>query len=372
MIYSLGCDIAKDEHTVCLLRYQLQQQSWEVIARTSVKNTPSGSKALVSWARRLTKADPAPIRCTMEATGVYYEQLALYIFEECPQFELSVVLPSQGKSYISSRGLRNKTDKIDAFGLALMGAERKLSRWKGIDPFWRILRQLTRTKMGLQDQITALTNQLHAQTHSGIQVQQAQASIKAVIDTLKAERDRLTGHITDHLASRPELDGQITCLRSIPGIGLQTIAVILAETLGFTWFSSYGQLMSFSGYDVVANESANRIGKRSISKQGSPYIRRAMYMPASTVVRLKSASLYDIYQRLLARHGIKMKAHVAIQKKLLGYMYTLWTKQETYDPSKIIARQQQSETRKANREQTEKRVASPVGEATVDTSYANA
>lgn len=372
MIYSLGCDIAKDEHTVCLLRYHLQQQHWEVVGRKSFKNTPSGSKALVSWTRRLTKADPAPIRCTMEATGVYYEQLALHLFDTHPQIHLSVILPSQGKSYNSSRGLRNKTDKIDAFGLALMGAERKLDKWKGIDPFWRTLRQMTRTKAGLQDQITAATNQLHAQTHSGIQVEQVKTSLKNVIQTLRDERDRLTEQITHHLASREDLSEKIACLDSIPGIGLQTIAVILAETLGFTYFTSYPQLISFSGYDVVANESAKRIGKRSISKQGSSYIRRAMYMPASTIVRIKSKPLYGIYQNLLAKHGIKMKAHVAIQKKLLGYMYTLWTKKEMFDPQQIIDRKKECDAHKTKLEQPPKRIAPPIGEATVDTSHAKA
>lgn len=373
MIYSLGCDIAKDEHTTCLLRYDLHQQHWQVLGRKTFKNTPSGSKALVGWMRRLTKAEPAPIRCTMEATGVYYEQLALYLFDTHPQVHLSVILPSLGKSYLSSRGLRNKTDKIDAFGLALMGAERKLDKWKGIDRFWRILRQMTRTKADLQDQITAVSNQLHALNHSGVQVKQINASLKKVLQTLQGERDTLTRQITKHLASRKDLAEQIACLNSIPGIGMPTIAVILAETLGFTYFTSYGQLISYSGYDVVANESAKRIGKRKISKQGSPYIRRAMYMPASTIVRIKPKPLYGIYENLLAKHGIKMKAHVAIQKKLLGYMYTLWNNKQPFDPQNIIDRKKEFEAHKTRIEQSRiKKVALPIGKATVDTSQAKA
>lgn len=373
MIYSLGCDIAKDEHTTCLLRYNLTQQQWQVIGRKTFKNTPSGSKALAGWVHRLTKAQPGPIRCTMEATGVYYEQLALYLFDNHPEFHLSVILASQGKTYISSRGLRNKTDKIDAFGLALMGAERKLDKWKGIDRFWRVLRQMTRAKADLQDQITMANNQLHALTHSGVQVKAVKASLNKVLKALRTEKDKLTRQITKHLASRKDLTEPIACLKSIPGIGMQTIAVILAETLGFAYFTSYGQLMSYSGYDVVANESAKRIGKRKISKQGSPYIRRAMYMPASTILRIKPKPLYGIYENLLAKHGIKMKAHVAIQKKLLGYMYTLWNNKETFDPQNIIDRKKEFEAHKKRTEQSNiKKVALPIGKATVDTSQAKA
>ena len=34
---------------------------------------------------------------------------------------------------------------------------------------------------------------------------------------------------------------------------------------------------------------------------------------------------------MLQRTGIKMKAYVAVQKKLLVYIYTLWKKKEVFD-----------------------------------------
>lgn len=335
MIYSLGCDVSKDEHATCLLRYELSSQQWKVIAHKSFANTPSGSKALLAWVNRRIKNHPASVRCTMEATGVYYEQLALYIQQYAPQVHISVVLPSKAKSYQASRGLRNKTDKIDAFGLAVMGAERTLKPWKGIDVFWRTLRQLTRTRSGLLKQMTEVRNQLHALNHSGIAAEQAEACLNQVLETLEEQQQQLQQQIARHLSSRKELAHQIACLKSIPGVGLKTIAVILGETLGFKYFTSIGQLMSYSGYDVVANESGKRVGNRSISKQGSPHIRAAMYMPASTIVRRKPPEIYRVYQRLVDQHSIKMKAHVAVQKKLLTYLYILWKSKQKYDPEVI-------------------------------------
>lgn len=360
MIYSTGCDIAKDEFVACLLTHELTSQHTNVQSRKTFKNNLSGAKAFVSWINRHAKNSVSEIRCTMEATGIYYETLALHIAERAGDVHLSVVLPSNAKSYLASRGLRSKTDRIDAYGLALMGSERKLDHWKGIDPFWRELRQLTRTKADLQKQITKLSNQLHAQTHSGIQIIEVQKTLKKLIKTLRSEKDRLSGLIEDHLASRPDLSDRINMLASIPGIGHQTIAVILAETLGFENFTSISQLISFSGYDVILNQSGKRIGKEKISKQGSPYIRTAMYMPASTIVRIKPKPLHTFYRRLLGKHGIKMKAHVAVQKKLLSYMYTLWKKQEYFNPTKINEQQNFHQ----------KKVASPSGdrEAKVDTS----
>lgn len=361
MIYSFGADISKDEFSVCLLGYNLKDQSHQVIARKEFANRPGGHKACLSWLRRHTQKGGS-IRVTMEATGVYYESLALYVAEHAPAVHLSVSLPSKAKRYIQSRGLRSKTDKIDAYGLALMGAERMLPKWAGIDPFWGNLRQLTRTRGSLMEQCTQLRNQVHALVHSGQTGGEAEQALQKAIGAISKQIDRLTQRIYQQLRSRKDLSKDIERLRSIPGIGLLTIAVVLAETNGFARFSSIGQLISYSGYDVVIRESGKWAGKPKISKQGSRYIRRAMYMPASVVVRSGKGPSYELYKRLVGTHNIKMKGHVAVQKKLLTYMYTLWKKGEIYDPQVI----------KDQQTKHQKKVALPNGKATVDTSHAKA
>lgn len=364
MIYSLGTDISKDEFSACLQRYNLGEQTYQVLARKTFANKLSGFKACMHWMRRHTNKQPAPVRVTMEATGVYYEPLALHIHQEHPQIHLAVVLPSQSKKFIESQGYRSKTDKIDARGLSLMGAERKLARWKGIDPFWRELRSMTRTRCELMEQRTQLRNQLHALSHSGQPARHVEAALRECIQALSQQIDKLTRLIKKHLRSRNDMKTPIACLKSIPGIGMLTIASILAETNGFEEFHSISQLISFSGYDVVIKQSGKWTGQPKISKKGSKYIRKTMYMPASTIVRCEQGPVYTLYHRLLSVHNVKMKAHVAVQKKLLTYMYVLWTKQEPFDPA-VIQNQ---------RSQHQKRIAPPSddGEATVDTSHAKA
>lgn len=359
MIYSLGADISIDEFSACLQRYNLGEQFHQVLTRKTFKNKPSGFKACMSWLARHTKAQPAPVRMTIEATGVYYEPLALFIQQNHPQIHLSVVLPSKAKQFIGSQGFRSKTDKIDAHGLALMGAERNLERWKGIDPFWRELRVHTRTRSELLDQRTQLRNQLHALTHSGVASPKAEQALRECIKALSRQVDELTRLIGEQLSSRKDLAGSIDYLRSIPGVGTLTIASILAETNGFAEFHRISQLISFSGYDVKLKESGKWAGQPKISKQGSKYIRKTMYMPATTIARGNGGPIYEFYQRLVATHNIKMKAHVAVQKKLLTYMYTLWNRQEYFNPDTIYNQQKEHQ----------KKIASPSDdqEAIVDT-----
>ena len=59
-------------------------------------------------------------------------------------------------------------------------------------------------------------------------------------------------------------------------------------------------------------------------------MRKALHMPALTAIG-HNERFKAIFTRLVSRHGIKMKAAVAVQRKLLELMYTLYKKQEKYD-----------------------------------------
>ena len=55
-----------------------------------------------------------------------------------------------------------------------------------------------------------------------------------------------------------------------------------------------------------------------------------MHMPALTAIR-HDDHFKAVYARLVAKHGIKMKAAVAVQRKLLELIYTIYKTQVPYD-----------------------------------------
>ncbi|GAA4337775.1 hypothetical protein GCM10023184_33740 [Flaviaesturariibacter amylovorans] len=55
-----------------------------------------------------------------------------------------------------------------------------------------------------------------------------------------------------------------------------------------------------------------------------------MHFPALSATR-HDERFRAIYARLIARHGIKMKALVAIQRRLLELMYTVFKTKTPYD-----------------------------------------
>ena len=114
------------------------------------------------------------------------------------------------------------------------------------------------------------------------------------------------------------------------GVGLLTVATIIAETLGFEQFHNVKQLVSYAGFDIVQRESGTSIkGKSRISKKGNKYIRNALYFPALVACRYNE-NLKNTYLEIIKRKPSKMIGVVAIQRKLLTLVYTLWNKNESY------------------------------------------
>ena len=108
-------------------------------------------------------------------------------------------------------------------------------------------------------------------------------------------------------------------------------ATVVGETLGFTGFTNAKQLTSYAGFDVVLKESGAYKGKTRISKKGNKNIRRALYMPAMTAVRC-NPTLKKFYERVKPTKAKPMIALVAVERKLLVLMYSLWKNEINYDP----------------------------------------
>jgi hypothetical protein len=128
------------------------------------------------------------------------------------------------------------------------------------------------------------------------------------------------------------LKQKVEFLCSIKGVGELTAATIIAETNGFALFENQKQLESYAGYDVIENQSGEHVGKTKISKRGNSHIRRILYMPALNVVTYQVKPFIDLYERVYPKTNLKMKGYVAVQRKLLVMLYTLYKKNEKFDP----------------------------------------
>ena len=324
--YSVGIDMSKSDFQVAML---LQNSDLSTVVKSSRKfsNTEEGFNQFEIWISRHKKLD-IPVHLTVEATGNYHENLAFYFDNQ--GFVVNVVLPNKAKKYLQSLGFKSKNDKIDARGLAQMGAEQKLRQWKPFSENIYGLRALTRYCEQISAHRTAYRNQLSALEQGMYQVEGVKNSLCELIKLTEKQLLETKKKIEELVKADPKIWERMEKILPIKGVGIYSLATVIAETNGFELFNNERQLASYAGYDIVENQSGKKTGKTRISKKGNSHIRRILHMPSLNVVKYGEKKFVDIYSRIMSRNTKKKVAYVAIQRKLLALIYTLWKKNDIY------------------------------------------
>lgn len=325
--YSVGLDVSSKKINVCISVID-EKQKVTVKSSTIISNTLKGFTVLEDWISK-HKKETIPVVVCMEATGIYHENCAYYLFGK--GFDVSIILPNKAKKYLEAIGLKSKNDSIDAKGLSQMGAEQCLELWQPMGTFFYQLRLLTRQHQNVTELKTVLKNQLDALGFAMHQSDAVNNQIEQTVSLFESQLKELDKAIKMHLKSDEEVNRKAENLLQMKGLGVLTLSTVVAETNGFTLFKNYKQLVSYAGYDVVESQSGTRIGKTKISKRGNPRIRRALHMPSLVVIQCEVKPFKDLFDRTYQKHGIKMKSYVAVQKKLLTMIYHLWKKDQSYD-----------------------------------------
>lgn len=338
----VGIDIANDDFKVALAK---RGEDDKLIYSTVKKftNAKVGFNQLVRWATSEMDKD-VPVLFLMEATGVYHEELAHHLHRIGKQ--VHVVLPNKFKHFAASLNVKSKTDAIDAKLLARFGVDQEHRPWSPAEPVLKQMRHLSRYRVQLNEQKTAISNILHSKDHSHAVSADIKQSTKRIIAVLDKEIKKLSKEMEIVVKSDPVIASKVNKLCTIPGCAITTVTAIVAETNGFKEFNSAKQLTSYAGYDIVHNESGTSVlSKTRISKKGNRYMRYHMYMPALTASKY-IPEFNALKERIKDRTKIPMKAQVAIQRKLLILMYTLWKNDSEYEkdhhPQKIARTEAQA------------------------------
>ena len=325
----VGIDIGMDSFYAC---YKILSNDGSIVIKgtASFTNNPSGLKVFYEWCKKRNKTPEIKPIYVMEATGVYYEELAYFLYHNGET--VSVQLAQKIKYFAKSCNLNTKTDKVDSKMIAEFGIERNL---KGTD-FWtppsedfKMIRDLAREHTSLKQAQTSMKSQLHALSH-------AHGAYKAVIELKKQQiefNELQIVEVEKEMLRLVKLDNKlyskVNKIATIKGVKFITIMKVLAETNGFLLFKNIRQLVSYAGLDVIEKESGKYKGKTKISKKGNARLRTALYMPAMSASN-HNKTLKTFYERVNESRTIKRQGLIAVMRKLLILIYTLWNKDEEY------------------------------------------
>jgi transposase len=205
-----------------------------------------------------------------------------------------------------------------------------LDPWQPAPAIFRELRSLTRFYSALKQQRTAISNWKESFDSSYQPLEFLRKSNQSLVQTLDRQIQQCQQQIQQLIAREAWLATKVKKLMTIKGIGLVTVAIVLAETQGFGTITNAKQLASYAGYDVVERQSGSSIkGQTRISKKGNSHIRAALHFPALVASRYNPI-LKQVYQRINQSKASKMVGATALQRKLLLLMYALWKNDTEY------------------------------------------
>lgn len=325
----VAADIGKDKFYAC---YKVQYDYEKVVIKgtKSFENNYLGMQAFYKWCKIRNKTPEVKPIFIMEATGVYYEELAYFLHGK--KETVSVQLAQKLKYYAKSNNLKTKTDKVDAKMIAEFGIEKSLTGtdiWTPPSKNFKLIRDLTREHASLKKAQASAKSQLHALNHAHKMNKEVIKMKNQQISFLKKQIISVEKKIKKIVTKDKGLYSKIKKIETIQGIGFMTVIKVLTEVNGFLLFKSIRQLVSYAGLDVIESSSGNNKGKTKISKKGNARIRSALYMPALTAIQ-HNKTLKTFYERVNEERTIKQQGVVAVMRKLLILIYTLWKKDEEY------------------------------------------
>jgi transposase len=293
-----GVDIAKAS-----LQLHLQARHY------TLPNTAKGHGQLI----KLLRAVPgAQVVC--EATGGYERPMVAAL--QVAELPVSVMNPGQVRHFAQAQGRRAKNDPLDAATLSAFGQSLRPAPTPIPDAVLAELRQLLDWRRHLQEQLIALTNRAEHLAPKFVVRQQAKLARH-----LEGQIAAVEAQLRTALARSPHWQAQIQKLTTLAGVGFLTALATLSQ-LPELGRLNRRQVAALAGLAPWTRQSGPWDGQRHIGG-GRAGVRRALYMAAVAVARMKHTVLGRFYEHLRAVGKPAKVALTAVMRRLLIQMNQL-------------------------------------------------
>jgi len=266
-----------------------------------VANNGTGINRLL----RLFKKTP-PALVLFEATGKYHRRLAQGLQDAGQPFVIAN--PRRVHRYADTLGQSAKSDPIDAVVCAAYAASREHTPTRLPDRETLELADLVVRHVQLTEFRTAERNRLQ-QAHA------IAGSHERFLTSIAEAIERNDEEIRQRIAARPEWAEMSALYRSVPGVGAVTTAVLIAHLpeLGTVDRRTIAALV---GVAPIIADSGKTVGPARILG-GRMIVRNALFMAATTAVRMEGTPFHTAFERLEASHKPYKVALTAIMRKML-------------------------------------------------------
>jgi transposase len=257
----------------------------------------------------------------MEATGGYETAVATGLV--AVGLRVAVVNPRQIRDFAKATGRLAKNDRIDAQVIAAFGQAIEPEIVRLPDEDAREVQALLVRRRQLVAMRVQEINRL------GLMQGAMRKNIKAHIDWLEKQIDRLDVDLTAGLRSSPAWRAKDELLRSFKGVGPITSSTLLVSLpeLGELDRRAIAALVGLAPFN---RDSGVMRGRRSIYG-GRSQVRTLLYMAATTAIR-SNPVIRAFYERLKARGKPHKVAMVACMRKMLTILNAMVRQSTPWTP----------------------------------------
>jgi len=256
-----------------------------------------------------------------EATAEYHNLLAKSCLKRSIPFY--VLNPIVTKQFTKATVRKRKTDLSDAYVIAkclLQGEGERvcLSSFEPVKPIIRTAASLA--------QIATAVNHMKKRF---VEHFPEEILVQNELDKLNQMIEQTKIIIRDYGYQRtnPALQ-KLLC--SLPGIGDNLASVIISEIGDIRRFKNAKTMVAYAGLDPKVRQSGLTLKRNThLTKRGSPYLRRALYIAASIAQRCdQELKLY--YEKKRSEGKRYKEATVANARHMLFRIYAVWKRQTPY------------------------------------------
>jgi len=294
------------------------------------ENTKLGIEIFISEMRK-KKFLPKKTGIGVESTGVYHLLLAATLSQE--GWRISVINPIISSRAISNDSLRRvKTDQKDARIIRTLAEQGKGYLYFDTDEV-RILQALCAERLALVRMRAQCKQRLHAQKFRTRAVLS-----KTVSEPYTGTIEHLTKEIRhiEQQMSETATETQVL-LRSIPGIGKTSSAMLAGYIGNIERFETTDQLAAYIGIDPRIYQSGTSVlGKGYISKRGNKPLRQTLFSAAFIAQRI-DPELHAYYLKKKAEGKHHFVILCAIERRLINRIFTVWKRGTPYEKRTVTS-----------------------------------
>ena len=190
----------------------------------------------------------------------------------------------------------------------------------GIETLCNIVRKISRGKFGI-DRVEKLYNA----AKESVGITEGKESIlletSHLVSNIEAE-NRYIKSLEEQMIVYLDQIPYSHSILSVKGIGNITVAGLIGEVGDFRKFKTIPEIMKLAGLDLFEVSSGKHKGRHRISKRGRALMRKLLFFAAINAVK-SHGIMHARYQKMLDNGTPKIKALIAVSRKLLRIIFAL-------------------------------------------------